>query len=84
MFIGAVIGNLINPVQERLYRLYSKRIPAIPRLVRLSSVEKAGTDANSIFNPEARLYTACLLSVFMSIGLFMWEKILPYGHSSEH
>lgn len=71
MFIGAVIGNFINPVQESLYRRYAKHRPVIPGLRRLHTVGKNSADEVMVFNPEARLYSACVLSVLMSVGLFM-------------
>ncbi len=68
--LGAVIGNVCHPLQERLYRKYANKIPPVGLLRRLrgsKSADKASVD----WNPEARLYTACFLSIAMSLGMFM-------------
>jgi hypothetical protein len=69
MCLGALSGNLFYPVQERLYRKYAHKVPQIKLLRRHRT--RSGESPNLQDNPEARLYSACILSIFMSIGMFM-------------
>jgi hypothetical protein len=69
MCLGAILGNLFYQVQERLYRQYAHRVPQIRLLQRLRA--RSMENLNPDDNPEARLYSACVLSIFMSLGMFM-------------
>jgi hypothetical protein len=69
MCLGALSGNLFYPVQEHLYRRYAYHVPQITLLRRHRA--RSGESPNLGDNPEARLYSACILSIFMSIGMFM-------------
>ncbi|KAK0744962.1 major facilitator superfamily domain-containing protein [Apiosordaria backusii] len=78
--VGAIIGNLCYPFQERLYREYANKLPKfslLRQLRRSTGVPELTTD----WNPEARLYTACFLSIAMSVGMFMYGAVmLPEVH----
>lgn len=69
MCLGALSGNLFYPVQELLYRRYAHHVPQIWLLGRIRAGRRRDTNLDD--NPEARLYSACLLSIFMSLGMFM-------------
>ncbi|KAK4671395.1 hypothetical protein QC764_600630 [Podospora pseudoanserina] len=72
---GAGLGNLCYPFQERLYRKY---VTEQPRFSLLRQFRKRPDSSGlcSDWNPEARLYTACLLSIAMSIGMFMYGSLM--------
>jgi hypothetical protein len=67
--LGALSGNLFYPVQERLYRRCAHCVPHIKLLRRHRARSAESPNLND--NPEARLYSACILSIFMSVGMFM-------------
>lgn len=73
--VGAVFGNTCYPFQERLYHKYANKIPQmrqLRRLRRLLGSQASGKATTDQWNPEARLYTACFLSITMSAGMFMY------------
>jgi hypothetical protein len=69
--VGAVVGNICYPLQECLYHKYANKIPDARLLRRLRGGQSPGK-ATTEWNPEARLYTACFLSITMSIGMFTY------------
>jgi hypothetical protein len=72
MCVGAVLGNIFYPFQENLYRRYGHQLPNLAILKRArSGWDMQETASNTADNPEARLYSACILSIFMALGMFM-------------
>lgn len=73
MCVGAILGNIFYPFQENLYRRYGHQLPNLAILKRArSGWHMQETASNTADNPEARLYSACILSIFMAFGMFMW------------
>ncbi|KAK4173617.1 putative multidrug efflux system [Triangularia setosa] len=72
---GAGIGNVCYPFQERLYREYANKLPRSSLLRQLRRGGKV-PGCSTEWNPEARLYTACFLSIAMSIGMFMYGAVM--------
>ncbi|KAK0672544.1 putative multidrug efflux system [Cercophora samala] len=73
--IGAGLGNIYYPHQERLYRKYVNKLPRLGLLRQLRNNREVPSSYTD-WNPEARLYTACFLSIAMSIGMVMYGSVM--------
>ncbi|PMD21220.1 MFS general substrate transporter [Hyaloscypha hepaticicola] len=73
MCVGAILGNIFYPFEENLYRRYGHQPPNLAILKRAcSGWHMQETASNTADNPEARIYSACILSIFMALGMFMY------------